>query len=87
MTAKQLLEWRSYADLEPFDEKRDDYRAAQIAQMVLLVNLAKGKKLPTLDELVLRFGDDVAKPSAPPDDHWKNMKAIAQMYAAGVYDE
>ena len=67
LTAKQLQEWLAYAKLEPFDEKRADYRAAQIAQMVLLVNLAKGAKVPTMDELLLKFEPVEASTEAAPD--------------------
>jgi len=82
LTARQFQEWLAYARLEPFDEVRADYRAAQVAQMVLLVNLAKDAKLPTLDELLLKFGEvtEPAKASAPMD--WRKMKALTQMLAA-----
>ena len=79
LTAKQLQEWLEYAKVEPFDEVRADYRAAQIAQMVLLVNLAKGAKIPTLEELVLKFETVQAATEAKPD--WRKMKAITQMIA------
>lgn len=78
LTSKQFLEWLAYARFEPFDEVRSDYRAAQIAQMVLMVNLGKGAKLPTLDELVLKFEDAEAKPA----QDWRAMKAITQLIAA-----
>lgn len=76
LTAAQFHEWLSYAKLEPFDEERADYRAAQIVQMILAVNMTKDKKVPTLDELVLRFGDS-RKVEAKPD--WQKMKSIAMM--------
>ena len=80
LTSKQLLEWQEYAKLEPFDELRADYRAAQIAQMVLMVNLGKGQKVPPLDELVLKWGKVVEK--AKPKMDWRQMKEITRMIAA-----
>ena len=79
LTAAQFLEWMAYAKVEPFDETRADYRAAQIAQMVLLVNLTKGAKLPTLEELVLKFESVKESTEAKPD--WRRMKEITQMIA------
>lgn len=77
LTAAQFQEWMAYARYEPFDEVRADYRAAQIAQMVLAVNLSKGAKLPGLDELVLKFEAEGAKPK--PD--WRKMKETARLIA------
>jgi hypothetical protein len=85
LTARQFQEWLAYAAVEPFDEVRADYRAAQIAQMVLLVNLAKGAKIPTLEELVLKFEAVKVATEAKPD--WQRMKAITQMIAAAYVEE
>jgi len=76
LTAKQFKEWITYAKLEPFDEVRADYRAAQIAQMILLVNLAKGAQVPKLNELILKFEEE-----APKNTDWRQMKMISQMIA------
>lgn len=85
LTARQFQEWLAYAKVEPFDETRADYRAAQIAQMVLLVNLAKGAKLPTLEEMILKFESVQTATEAKPD--WQRMKAITQMIAAAYVEE
>lgn len=85
MTPTQFLEWLEYARLEPFDEKRADYRAAQIVQYLLMVNLPKGAKVPSLDELVLKWGSSPKKKAAPEDD-WRRMKALTQMIAEAYKD-
>ena len=78
LTAAQFLEWTYYARLEPFDEVRGDLRAAQIAQMILAVKMDQKKhKLPGLDELVLKFEQEEAKPK----QDWRKMKEITRMIA------
>jgi hypothetical protein len=56
LTAKQFREWEQYAELEPFDETRQDYRIASV--VATLANLYRGKnqKALTLDDCVVRFG-------------------------------
>jgi hypothetical protein len=78
LTAAQFQEWIEYAKLEPFDETRADYRAAQIAQMILAVNMDRKKhKLPGLNELVLKFEQEQAKPK----QDWRQMKETARLIA------
>lgn len=67
ITREDLLEWAAYAELEPFDETRADYRAAQLAKGLAMVAakvhaIASGLGIPAhvadrpLQEFVLRFG-------------------------------
>lgn len=42
ISSLQFMEWRAYADLEPFDEERADLRAAQIC--AILANVHRDKK-------------------------------------------
>jgi hypothetical protein len=59
MTWEQLLEWRTFEELEPFGEERDDFRAAQIVQA--LWNIARDPKTCPkgwpLTDFVLAIGD------------------------------
>jgi len=57
MTIRQLQEWRAYADLEPFDEERDDLRAASIVQAIYNVHRRKNSPQIPLKDCVLRFGE------------------------------
>lgn len=65
MTVRDLQEWRAYADLEPFDEERDDLRAASIVTALYnIFTRKKGDKPHAITEFVLPFGDQT--PAAPP---------------------
>jgi hypothetical protein len=80
LTAKQLLEWEYFAEIEPFTfdiERRADFRAAQVAQMIANVNRGK-RKAYTIDEFVLKF--DEAKKEHKKS--WQEMQKIAYMIAA-----
>lgn len=55
LTAKQFMEWEIYAELEPFDETRADYRTAHIVQMLYNINRGRNDKAATIDECLLRF--------------------------------
>lgn len=66
ITARQLEEWRAYADLEPFDEERADARAASVVMAVLNTapNRRKGTPLAELDGCMLKFGKPAGVPQA-----------------------
>jgi hypothetical protein len=59
ITLDQLLEWQAFAELEPFDEVRQDLRIASIVEVLLNINRdTKRKPVPyTLKDTVLYFGD------------------------------
>jgi len=63
LTARQFMEWRAYADLEPFDEERADLRAASIVQAIFNSPRRKKDRLK-LKDCLLAFGDD-AEPIPP----------------------
>jgi hypothetical protein len=65
MSARQFNEWRAYADLEPFDEVRADYRAAQVVQVLLNTYRKKGKAPVRLEECLLHFGEPENQPRSP----------------------
>lgn len=59
MTVRQFQEWRTYADLEPFDETRADLRSADVVRTLLnLFGRGKGKAPFPLKDCLLRFGED-----------------------------
>jgi hypothetical protein len=57
MSFKEFREWIAFADLEPFDETRQDYRIASVVATLINVNRGKGKRAVTVDEVRLMFGD------------------------------
>lgn len=66
MPAGQFEEWRAYADVEPWDEQRADFRAAQVVQAVYNAEIIhairarralQGTRLRAIEECLLRLGD------------------------------
>jgi hypothetical protein len=82
LTARQFQEWQAYFRLEPFDETRADYRAAQIVQMLAAIHTRKGKTPPSIAELVLKWEAD--PPKAKQD--WRQMKEITRLIAEAYKD-
>jgi hypothetical protein len=85
---KLFAEWRAYAELEPFDETRQDIRTAQIAKWLaeiyrgmMIIGGAKGvsKETYKLEDYVLPFGEPI-KPK--PKQTWQEKKSIAMMIVA-----
>lgn len=81
MTWRQFKEWIVFADLEPFDDIRDDYRFASIVTAIANANRnPKRRAKPyTLEDGLLKFGDHVVK---KPKQTWQQQKAIAMFYAS-----
>lgn len=87
MSAKQFREWEIYAELEPFSEKRADYRAASIVQMLANVNRSSKRSPYKLEDFVLKF--DQESKETKPDKSWQEMKSSMMMWAlaASVKEE
>lgn len=80
MTGKQFLEWRAYAELEPFDEVRADLRTAHLVQTVRNV---LGDKA-TLTDCLLPFGEDEAPKPKPKVKDWREIKAAGNLWAEAL---
>lgn len=65
MSVRQFMEWRAYADLEPFDETRADLRAASIVCAILNVNRGRRRPVP-LEDCMLRFGSAAGAKAVDP---------------------
>lgn len=78
ITFEQFREWRTYANIEPFDETRQDLRTAHI--VATLANLFRGKNKPSkpISDYLLRFGPR-------PQKTWEQLKALGKM-AASVFN-
>lgn len=82
LTAKQFINWEAYARLEPFGEKRADWRAAQIVKMIFdMAVVAKDRKYK-LEDFLLKFEEDFKE--KPVQDQFAMMKILAAAYAAPV---
>ena len=55
ISMRQFAEWQAYAQLEPFDEERNDLRAASIVQTLLNLHRKKGRPAYKLKDCALRF--------------------------------
>jgi hypothetical protein len=66
ISSRQFVEWRAYADLEPFDERRADLRAASIVQELRNAFGRDGRRDWTLDESALLFGAAEESAAGPP---------------------
>lgn len=84
---KLFNEWRAYADLEPFDETRQDIRTAQIAKwlaeiyrgMSAMGGATVSREPFKLKDYVLPFGE----PEIQKDKQtWQEKKNIALLIAA-----
>ena len=83
LTAKQFRAWEHYAELEPFDETRADYRAASIVQMLYNVNRGSKQKAVALEDVVLKFGAQEKKDQQKqtPQQQFAILKVLAAMHA------
>ena len=70
---KQLLEWRDFDLIEPFNDRRGDWQAASIC--AILAN-AFGKKRFKVSDFLLEF--DAEPAGAKPAKSWQELKKIAQ---------
>jgi hypothetical protein len=84
----QFLEWMAYSQLEPFDERRADARAASICS--LLANIHRDPKKRSkpfeLTDFLLAFDKDDQIAAQPQRQTWQQQKMIAQMIAI-AYNE
>jgi len=79
LTAKQFMEWEHYARLEPFNELRDDYRAASIVQMIANVNRGKEQKPYALQDVLIKFGEQEEDRPKPVQQTPEQQEAIMRI--------
>lgn len=80
LTAKQFAEWERYAQLEPFDELRADYRAAQIASMVFNMAVSVKDRKP-IDYFLLNFSGETRVEDTPVQQSVEDQVRILNMFA------
>lgn len=83
LTARQFAEWMAYAELEPFDERRGDYRAAQVVTALANIN-RDAKRTPTpykIEDFLLDFDGERRKPKQTWQDHKRILTAIANAFS------
>lgn len=87
MTAKQLRDWQIYAELEPFDEQRQDVRIAQVVQTLVNIHRdpKKGKAV-TIKDVLLEFNKPIGemdKEAETPMEQWKRFETVF-LFAANM---
>lgn len=75
MSSREVSEWEAYEAIEPFGERRADYRAASICQVIALANGAKDVKL---EDFLLTRADEQQGNREP------DLLAFARMMGAKV---
>lgn len=83
LTARQLLDWERYSQIEPFGEERDDYRAASIASTIANVNRGAGQRAYSLSDFLLKFNSPMHTHTQTVEEKIAIIKAIAASYSAG----
>jgi hypothetical protein len=94
ITLDQFREWVAYAELEPFDEWREDVRNAHIVSTI--ANIVSNKNF-SISDFILKFGDrgesqeepeeePEEEPKPKPRQTWQEQKLIA-MAIASAYPE
>lgn len=78
ITIRQFEEWRSYHDLEPFDEERADFRSAQIVQAIVNGNRGRGMPPIRLADCLLPFGKDAATAAVTPTTTEQTVAEVAR---------
>lgn len=82
LTAKKFFEWEAYAQLEPFDERRADYRAASIVTMLANLHRGKDQKAYSLEDFVLKFSEQAPKRKQTPEEQFKILQLWAAAFAS-----
>lgn len=82
ISAKQLIELKTFKETEPFEGIRADYRTASIVQMIVNT-MGRGKDTPpyTLDQCLLKFKEAEIKIEQEP--LWKRQQRVLRAWATG----
>lgn len=80
MSIRQFRDWVRYAELDPFDEQRMDYRIASVVAAVVNSQRSRKQRKMKLSEALLRFGDASDKRNQRKQT-WQEQLMIAKMYA------
>lgn len=80
ITFEELQEWRAFAELEPFDEERNDLRTAQVCRTMANMWRGKDSEAVTLGDMLLRFGDTPTPVKSVQKQSWQEQKRIAMSF-------
>ncbi len=80
-TARQFFEWQAYEQIDPWGERRQDYRIASLGALIANVN-RDSKKRPepyTIEDFLLKFGEPEKKQQT-----WQEQEMILNMWAQAM---
>lgn len=78
MQWREFREWVAFAELEPFDEARNDLRFAHIVATLLNLHRRKGTRAVTVQDVRLLFGDEKEIRRQTP----QQQEAVAKMFVS-----
>jgi hypothetical protein len=80
ISARDFAQWMWAEEIEPFGEKREDYRAAQIVAMIYNMAVAAEDRKP-VEEFLLQFSpkDEALKPRQSVKDQIMILNILAAM--------
>lgn len=84
ISARQMTEWMAFEQIDPFGEKRADYRAASIVQIIANVNrdTKKRPKPYKIEEFLLKFERDARAPKRQtPQEQSRAMRQIFEIFS------
>jgi len=81
-------EWHDYYQVEPFGEKRADFRSAIVAATVAnAMGRAKGKPAFRLDQFIPKFGPKQAVKKKTPDQLFDKLKILNRLFGGTFVDK
>jgi len=86
MPQRVYLNWLAYAEVEPWDEQRADWRAAMIAYTMASLWRGKGGRKPKLEDFMPKFGRQKPKPKTP-QDALRGMMRLTELFGGTIRDE
>jgi len=85
LTAKELADWMTYGEIEPFDEVRDDYRFALLCQLTANLHRDPNKSAYKLKDFLLKFeNDELMEPELEPQQSWEEQESILRFMAMSL---
>jgi hypothetical protein len=77
-SARQLMEWLRFAELEPFGPEREDYRTGAVVNVMANAHRNPKRRPFTIEETTPRFGDSRATKPPTRATPWQAMRGLAQ---------
>ena len=80
MTIREFNEWVLYAQVEPFEEQRADWRAAHIVSTLMNIFRKKGTPVIKISDMLLKFVSSWLPEAEKKPQTWQEQKAIGYQW-------